>query len=104
MTNTYSGTHNHVFLGEGHTQNERRTWMVIGLCSVMMVAEIVGGVLFGSIALVADGLHMSTHALRCYSRHSRIVSPGGMPTIGASASEPASWAIWRDLPAPSCWP
>jgi len=62
MTNTYSGTHNHVFLGEGHTQNERRTWMVIGLCSVMMVAEIVGGVLFGSIALVADGLHMSTHA------------------------------------------
>jgi len=62
MTNTYSGAHNHVFLGEGHTQNERRTWMVIGLCSVMMVAEIVGGVLFGSIALVADGLHMSTHA------------------------------------------
>jgi cation diffusion facilitator family transporter len=62
MTNTYSGTHNHVFLGEGHTQNERRSWMVIGLCSVMMVAEIVGGVLFGSIALVADGLHMSTHA------------------------------------------
>jgi cation diffusion facilitator family transporter len=28
----------------------------------MMVAEIVGGLLFGSIALVADGLHMSTHA------------------------------------------
>ena len=55
MTNTYSETHNHVFLGEGHTRNERRTWMVIGLCSVMMVAEIVGGVLFGSIALVADG-------------------------------------------------
>ena len=62
MTNTYSGTHNHIFLGEGHTRNERRTWMVIGLCSFMMVAEIVGGVLFGSIALVADGLHMSTHA------------------------------------------
>src|SRR5271154_4322795 len=36
--------------------------MVIALCSVMMVAEIVGGLLFGSIALVADGLHMSTHA------------------------------------------
>lgn len=28
----------------------------------MMIAEIVGGFLFGSIALVADGLHMSTHA------------------------------------------
>src|SRR6202047_1041162 len=62
MTNTYSGTHNHVFLGEGHEQNERRTWMVIWLCGVMMLVEIVGGLLFGSIALVADGLHMSTHA------------------------------------------
>src|ERR1700684_422801 len=28
----------------------------------MMVAEIVGGLMFGSIALVADGMHMSTHA------------------------------------------
>src|SRR5712671_6951358 len=62
MTNAYSETHSHVFLGEGHEQNERRTWMVIGLCSAMMIAEIVGGILFGSIALVADGLHMSTHA------------------------------------------
>jgi cation diffusion facilitator family transporter len=54
--------HNHVFLGQGHERNERRTWAVIALCAVMMVAEIVGGLLFGSIALVADGLHMSTHA------------------------------------------
>jgi cation diffusion facilitator family transporter len=54
--------HSHVFLGEGHDKNERRTWAVIALCAVMMVAEIVGGLLFGSIALVADGLHMSTHA------------------------------------------
>jgi cation diffusion facilitator family transporter len=62
MANTFSSTHNHVFLGEGHEQNERRTWTVIALCSAMMIAEIVGGILFGSIALVADGLHMSTHA------------------------------------------
>jgi cation diffusion facilitator family transporter len=61
MANTYH-THDHVFLGVGHEQNERRTWMVIVLCGVMMVAEIVGGLLFGSIALVADGMHMSTHA------------------------------------------
>jgi Co/Zn/Cd efflux system component len=52
----------HVFLGEGLEKNERRTWMVVTLCSFMMVAEIFGGLLFGSIALVADGLHMSTHA------------------------------------------
>ena len=62
MANTFSSTHDHIFLGEGHEKNERRTWMVIALCSFMMVAEIVGGLLFGSIALVADGLHMSTHA------------------------------------------
>src|ERR1022692_1718866 len=54
--------HNHVFLGAGHERSERKTWIVIGLCGFMMVAEIVGGALFGSVALVADGLHMSTHA------------------------------------------
>ena len=54
--------HDHVFLGAGHESNERKTWGVIGLCSAMMVAEIVGGSVFGSLALVADGLHMSTHA------------------------------------------
>ena len=54
--------HSHVFLGRGHTENESRTRIVIGLCGAMMVIEIVGGSLFGSLALVADGLHMSTHA------------------------------------------
>lgn len=54
--------HSHVFLGSGHEQNERKTWAVIVLCTVMMVVEIVGGSLFGSLALVADGMHMSTHA------------------------------------------
>src|SRR6202167_5010860 len=62
MADTIPGAHTHIFLGEGHERNERRTWMVIALCSAMMVAEIAGGLLFGSIALVADGLHMSTHA------------------------------------------
>ncbi len=54
--------HSHVFLGAGHEHAERRTWAVIWLCGAMMALEIVGGALFGSIALVADGLHMSTHA------------------------------------------
>lgn len=62
MADAHPDAHSHVFLGEGHERNERRTWTVIALCSLMMVAEIVGGLLFGSIALVADGLHMSTHA------------------------------------------
>ena len=54
--------HSHVFLGHDHDRAERRTWAVIALCTVMMIAEIVGGALFGSLALIADGLHMSTHA------------------------------------------
>ena len=54
--------HSHVFLAVDHARSERRTWAVITLCGFMMVAEIVGGLLFGSIALVADGMHMSTHA------------------------------------------
>ena len=62
MANTFQGNHSHVFLGEGHERNERRTWMVIALCTVMMIVEIAGGWIFGSIALIADGLHMSTHA------------------------------------------
>ena len=58
----FPAIHSHVFLSEDHQKSERKTWAVIWLCSAMMVAEIVGGWLFGSIALVADGLHMSTHA------------------------------------------
>src|SRR5712675_1271194 len=54
--------HSHVFLGAGHEHNERKTWAVIILCGIMMLVEIVGGSLFGSLALIADGLHMSTHA------------------------------------------
>jgi cation diffusion facilitator family transporter len=54
--------HEHVFLGADHERNERRSWVVVVLCGTMMVVEIVGGWLWGSMALIADGLHMSTHA------------------------------------------
>jgi cation diffusion facilitator family transporter len=53
--------HGHVFLGEKHDQHERRTWFVVALTAGTMVAEIAGGSLFGSMAVVADGFHMSTH-------------------------------------------
>ena len=54
--------HSHVFLGARHDRHERRTWFVVALTTAMMVAEIVGGTIFGSMAVVADGWHMSTHA------------------------------------------
>ena len=53
--------HAHVFLGEKHDRHERRTWFVVALTAATMVAEITGGTLFGSLAVVADGVHMSTH-------------------------------------------
>lgn len=57
-----SAEHDHVFLGHNHDRNERRTWLVIALTTVMMVVEITAGTIYGSMALVADGWHMSTHA------------------------------------------
>jgi len=50
------------FLGASHDRNERRTWIVVALTTVMMIGEIVGGTIFGSMALIADGWHMASHA------------------------------------------
>lgn len=54
--------HEHVFLGASHEENARRTLWVVLLTLVMMVAEIAAGYLTGSMALLADGFHMATHA------------------------------------------
>ena len=55
-------THDHVFLSSAHDENARRTRWVVLLTALMMVAEIVAGTLTGSMALLADGFHMATHA------------------------------------------
>jgi cation diffusion facilitator family transporter len=55
-------SHEHVYLGDAHDENERRTWIVVGLTAVMMVGEIAAGSAFNSMALLADGWHMATHA------------------------------------------
>ena len=55
-------THDHIFLGVGHDDNARRTRWVVLLTAVMMIGEIVAGYLTGSMALLADGFHMATHA------------------------------------------
>jgi cation diffusion facilitator family transporter len=54
--------HSHVF-DEVDSVAERNTRWVVWLTAAMMVAEIAGGLLFNSMALLADGLHMSSHAL-----------------------------------------
>jgi cation diffusion facilitator family transporter len=57
-----AANHDHVFLGSDHQRNERKVWLVIGLTASMMLMEIIGGTIYGSMALVADGWHMATHA------------------------------------------
>jgi cation diffusion facilitator family transporter len=55
-------TISHDYLHEHHDRNARRTQWVVALTAVMMVGEIVAGYLTGSMALLADGFHMATHA------------------------------------------
>jgi cation diffusion facilitator family transporter len=52
--------HSHDFVSD-FTKSERRTRIVIAITGVMMVVEITAGVLSHSMALLADGWHMSTH-------------------------------------------
>jgi cation diffusion facilitator family transporter len=53
--------HTHTFGQEQTKAGERRTCLVIAITAVTMVVEVVAGVTFGSMALLADGLHMATH-------------------------------------------
>jgi len=91
--------HDHVFLGESHELHERRTWAVVALTLVMMAGEIAGGALTGSMALLADGFHMATHAgalgiaalaysfARKYARHARFsYGTGKLGELAAFAS------------------
>jgi cation diffusion facilitator family transporter len=51
----------HRLLGDSHLAHERRTLWVVALTAVMMVIEVAAGLLTGSMALLADGIHMATH-------------------------------------------
>ena len=54
--------HDHVFTQDQRKPGESRTLIVIAITAVMMCVELVAGMLFGSMALLADGLHMASHA------------------------------------------
>jgi cation diffusion facilitator family transporter len=55
--------HDHSFGQDQRRPGERKTQVVIAITATMMVIEIAAGVLFGSMALLADGLHMASHAV-----------------------------------------
>jgi cation diffusion facilitator family transporter len=54
--------HEHVFGQDRRRPGETRTLIVIAITAAMMVVEIAAGAIFGSMALLADGLHMASHA------------------------------------------
>ena len=58
----FAARHAHDFLGNHHQRNARRVGGVMVLTLAMMVGEILAGTWFGSMALLADGWHMATHA------------------------------------------
>ena len=82
-----------------HVANETKTWRVFILTFVMMLVEILAGILYGSMALLADGWHMGTHAAAFgisifayrYARKNRddkrfSFGPGKVTTLGGFAS------------------
>ncbi|WP_233855789.1 CDF family Co(II)/Ni(II) efflux transporter DmeF [Paraburkholderia sp. HD33-4] len=62
MTDNLIRKHEHSFLGSSHDENARRTRSVVALTVAMMIGEIAAGYMTGSMALLADGFHMATHA------------------------------------------
>ena len=55
--------HSHTFGQHIKRPGETRTLIVIAITAAMMVVEITAGIAFGSMALLADGLHMTTHTV-----------------------------------------
>ncbi len=55
-------THDHVFNQDRKNAGENRTLLIVVVTAAMMVIEITAGVVYGSMALLADGLHMGSHA------------------------------------------
>jgi cation diffusion facilitator family transporter len=60
-SHNHAWTHDHIYLGARHGRAEARTRFVVYLTAAFMVVEIVAGLVFGSMALLADGVHMATH-------------------------------------------
>src|SRR5574342_909118 len=62
MQNVSAWQHHHRFVTDEPASGERRTRWVVAITLTMMAGEIVAGSVYGSMALLADGWHMGTHA------------------------------------------
>ena len=63
ISDSHSREHSHAFGQDLKRPGETRTHIVIAITATMMVVEIVAGIAYGSMALLADGLHMASHAV-----------------------------------------
>ncbi len=63
IENTPIQRHDHTFGQDLKRRGESRTLIVIAITAAMMAVELVAGIIFGSMALLADGLHMASHAV-----------------------------------------
>ncbi|WP_395670443.1 CDF family Co(II)/Ni(II) efflux transporter DmeF [Phenylobacterium sp.] len=70
------------YLGADHRRNERRTWAVTAICAVTLVGLVAGGLAFGSMALLANGLHMAAHVAAL------LVSAGAYALARRHATDP----------------
>ena len=87
-------THRHTFGTQEVPRGESRTRWVIGLTVVMMVVEIAAGWAFGSMALLADGLHMASHAVALgITAFARLEDRDG--AVNAFGGEAMAWADVR---------
>jgi len=84
--------HDHLFLGKDHDRAERRTWAVIILCSVMMIAEILAVLCSARWPLLPTDCTCRPMPGRCCWPRWLIAMPANMPTIATSPSVPASSA------------
>lgn len=55
--------HSHTFDQDRKKPGETRTLIVIAITGIMMIVEVGAGIIFGSMALLADGVHMASHAV-----------------------------------------
>lgn len=60
--NVSAWQHDHIFNQDQQRAGEKRTLLIVVITAIMMVVEITAGLVYGSMALLADGLHMASHA------------------------------------------
>lgn len=97
-----SETHTHIF-DDGNPLAERNTRLAVALTAFMMVAEIIGGWIYNSMALLADE-YMGTHALASDWQLRRTVRHDAMQAMGGLRSGHGKLKSWAATPLRCfCW-